>query len=242
MTADDPRAAPPPMLVTPGGVLRGMREMLPFAFFALPFGLAFGAAATERGLAPELATVMSLLVFAGAAQFAALELWVAPLPLGALALVVLAVNARHLLLGAALAPWLLPVPPGQRHLVLAFLSDANWAHSRKAFQRGARDAGLLLGGGLVMWAFWVGGTAAGGLLGGGLGDMKRLGLDLLMPAFFMTMLVGQWQGRADLPPWAVAGAVALVGVWLLPPGWHVVAGGLAGGLAGLLLEGRGRAD
>jgi len=240
MTTAGRYAGRPPMLVTPQGVLRGMREMLPLACFALPFGLAFGAAATERGLAPELATLMSLLVFAGASQFAALELWVEPLPLGALALVVLAVNARHLLLGAALAPWLLPLPPGQRHLVLAFLSDANWAHSRSAFERGARDAGLLLGGGLVMWAFWVAGTAAGGLLGSGLGDLRRFGLDLMMPAFFATMLVGQWRGRADLPPWVVAGAVALAGVWLLPPGWHVIAGGLAGGLAGLLLEARSR--
>ena len=52
---------------------------------------------------------MSVAIYAGASQFAALDLWYAPLPLATLALTVLAVNARHILLGASLAPWLLQI-------------------------------------------------------------------------------------------------------------------------------------
>src|ERR1700730_12634351 len=90
--------------------------------FVVPFGIAFGVAASAKSVPPEIAVLMSAGVFAGASQFAALDLWHAPLPLAMLALTVLAVNARHILLGVALAPWLLQVPVMRRLASLCFLS------------------------------------------------------------------------------------------------------------------------
>src|SRR5260221_14258741 len=107
------------------GTWRGAVEILPIALFVLPFGIAFGAAAAAKAVPPEIAVLMSATVYAGASQFAVLDLWLAPLPLGMLAVTVLAVNARHILLGATLAPWLLPLPLARRPLALSVLSDAN---------------------------------------------------------------------------------------------------------------------
>ena len=95
---------------TPNGVWRGCVEIAPIAAFIIPFGIAFGVAASAKGMAPEISIFMSFAICAGASQFALLDLWHAPLPLATLALTVLAVNARHILLGAALAPWLLQIP------------------------------------------------------------------------------------------------------------------------------------
>ncbi|CUA84208.1 AzlC family ABC transporter permease [Chelatococcus daeguensis] len=219
------------------GVVDGAREIAPVAIFVIPFGIAFGAAAIEKGLSAPLSVLMSTFVFAGASQFAALDLWASPMPYLMLALTVFAVNARHILLGAALAPWLLHLPMAKRYAVLSVLSDPNWAQATRALQRGETDAGLVLGSGLLMWIAWIIATAIGAVLGSNLGDLTRFGFDVLMIAFFAAAVVGQWRGLPDLVPWLVAATVALAGAWILPFGWHVVAGALAGGITGALRHG-----
>lgn len=138
---------------------------------------------------------MSIAIYAGASQFAALDLWYAPLPLATLALTVLAVNARHILLGAVLAPWLLQVPIVRRLAALLLLSDANFAQAMSARDRGETDAGILFGSGLTMWITWIVGTAIGVLAGSLLGDLSRFGFDAVMVAYFAA--VNQRQVQAD---------------------------------------------
>jgi predicted branched-subunit amino acid permease len=227
------------------GATDGFRRMLPVTLYVVPMGLAFGAAALQQDLPGPLAMLMSAVVFAGSAQFAALELWSASPALAPLLLTAFAVNARHLLLGASLAPWLNELPPSRRYGTVALLSDANWALVTQIQDEAggrtdpSRLANLLLGAGLALWSTWLLGTALGVALGSDLGDLSWFGLDLLVIAFFAAVLTGLWRGvREDLLPWLAAAAVALAGPWLLPGGWHVLAGALAGGLVGVLRHGR----
>lgn len=222
---------------TASGVWRGSIEIAPVAAFVIPFGLAFGVAASAKGIAPGISLFMSVAIFAGASQFAALDLWHAPLPLATLALTVLAVNARHILLGAALAPWLLQIPIIRRLAALLFISDANFAYTMAARDRGEMDAGVLFGSGLVMWIMWIASTAVGALAGSLLGDVSRFGFDAVMVAYFTAVIAGQWKGRADLLPWIAAAAVAVAGTYVLPPGWHIIAGAFAGGAVGVWRHG-----
>src|ERR1700736_232757 len=113
---------------TAKGVWRGCVEVAPIAAFIIPFGIALGVAASAQGVPAEISVFMSVAIFAGASQFAVLDLWHAPLPLATLGLTVLAVNARHILLGAVLAPWLLKVPLLGRFAALLMRSDANFAY------------------------------------------------------------------------------------------------------------------
>jgi len=119
----------------------GFRQMIPIATFVLVFGAAFGLAAVQAGVASSWAIVMSATVFAGAAQFAVLDLWGPTVPLIALAVTVFAINARHLLMGASLYPWLRHLPPLQRYGAMALSSDANWAMCMQAMQRGQPGLG-----------------------------------------------------------------------------------------------------
>jgi predicted branched-subunit amino acid permease len=58
-------------------------------------------------------------------------------------------------------------------------------------------------------------------------------------AIFLAMLVTFWEGaRRSLAPWGVAAGTALLAAWLLPEGWHVLLGGLAGSVAGGLADAR----
>jgi 4-azaleucine resistance transporter AzlC len=228
---DDTATAKRPCF-TARGVWRGAVDIAPMTAFVFPFGVAFGVAASAKALPAGIAVFMSAAVFAGASQFAALDLWIAPLPLAMLAVTVLAVNGRHILLGAALAPWLLQLPIGRRLLALLFLTDSNFAYAVSARGSGERDAGILLGSGLALWVAWVAGTALGSYGGASLGDLSRFGFDAVMVTYFAAVIVGQWSGSADLIPWAVAAAVALICAHMLPPGWHIIAGALAGGITG----------
>ena len=217
---------------TANGVWRGCIEIAPVAVFIIPFGIAFGVAASAKGIAPEISILMSIAIYAGASQFALLDLWYAPLPLATLALTVLAVNARHILLGAALAPWLLQIPVMGRLAALLGLSDASFAYAMAARERGELDAGILFGSSAAMWLIWIASTAVGALAGSLLGDLSRFGFDAVMVAYFAAVIVGQWNGPKDLFPWLAAAAVAVIGTYVLPPGWHIIAGALAGGIVG----------
>jgi predicted branched-subunit amino acid permease len=177
---------------------------------------------------------MSAFVFAGAAQFAALELWGAQVSIITLVVTVFAINARHLLMGASLYPWLRQMPPTRRYAMMLTASDANWAMSLDAFRREKPGMGLLLGGGLALWLFWVAGTCLGIYFGEAIQSPRDLGFDVVMGCFLLAMVVGGKKDLRVLAIWFVAGCAALLARWFLPENTHVVVGALAGGLVGLV--------
>lgn len=215
-------------------VWSGFGQMVPISLFVLVFGAAFGLAALQQGLDTPWAVLMSSAVFAGAAQFAVLDLWGPQVPLLPLALTVFAINARHLLMGATLYPWLRQLPPAQRYGVMALASDSNWAMAMHAMGRGQPGLGLLLGGGLALWVFWIVGTVLGTQVGSLIADARRWGLDMVMGCFLLAMVVGGQKNPRMLLIWAVAAGASLAAWRWLPENSHVVTGTLAGGLLGLL--------
>ncbi|WP_029348800.1 AzlC family ABC transporter permease [Bosea sp. 117] len=226
-------------VLTLDGVRRGALAMGPVLIPIFVFGAAFGIAARGAGLEGWAAALMSAVVFAGASQFAVLDLWQTPVPWVPLLLATFAINARHLLLGASLRMLTRGLAAWKRYAAMLVLSDLNWAALIAAEARGERDLGYLVGGGLAMWVVWLGATVLGAVAGGlTLADVQRYGLDLVLVVFFTTTLVGLHRKRIDDLPWLVAGLAALAAVWWLPPNWHVLVGGLAGGIAGLIQHGR----
>lgn len=215
-------------------VWTGFRQMVPIALFVLVFGAAFGLAAMQQGLGTGWTVLMSSAVFAGAAQFAVLDLWGPQVPMLTLVLTVFAINARHLLMGATLYPWLRQLPTARRYGVMALASDSNWALSMQALGRGQPGLGLLLGGGLALWVFWIIGTALGTQVGSLIADSRRWGLDMVMGCFLLAMVVGGEKNPRTLLIWAVAAGASLAAFRWLPENSHVVTGTLAGGVLGLL--------
>ncbi|MEQ5801131.1 AzlC family ABC transporter permease [Halomonas sp. H10-9-1] len=219
-------------------VWEGFKALLPLSLFVIVFGVAFGLAAIQAGLGDGAIVLMSALVFAGASQFAALELWGPQVPFFTMLVTVFAINARHLLMGATLYPWLEPLPPARRYAIMLFVSDANWAMAMQDFSRGRPGLGLLLGGGIALWGFWVLGTWLGLNIGGAVSDPASLGLDMVMGCFLLAMVVGGEKNLRMLLIWAVAAGASLLAFYHLPENSHVVVGAIAGGLAGLAWEKR----
>ncbi|MFP4138379.1 MAG: AzlC family ABC transporter permease [Halomonas sp.] len=215
-------------------VWEGFKALLPLSLFVIVFGVAFGLAATQAGLGDGAIVLMSTLVFAGAAQFAALELWGPQVPFFTLLVTVFAINARHLLMGATLYPWLEPLPPTRRYAIMLVTSDANWAMAMQAFGRGRPGLGLLLGGGMALWGFWVLGTWLGLHVGGAVQEPSSLGLDMVMGCFLLAMVVGGEKNLRMLLIWTVAAGASLLAFYHLPENSHVVVGAIAGGLVGVM--------
>lgn len=237
----DPSVEPPRggAVLTAAGVWRGALALGPVLLPVFVFGAAFGIAARGVGLDGWLAALMSALVFAGASQFAVLDLWHTPVPWVPLLLATFAVNARHLLLGASLRFLTHGLSAWKRYAAMLVLSDLNWAALMAAEARGERDLGYMVGGGLAMWVVWCAATVIGASAANfTMADLQRYGLDLVLVVFFGTTLFSLRRKRVDDLPWLVAGIASLAAVWLLPPNWHVLVGGLAGGLAGLVQHGR----
>ncbi|MBL8671223.1 MAG: AzlC family ABC transporter permease [Alphaproteobacteria bacterium] len=232
----------PPSAATPGaaerpcftadGLRRGLAGSLPMVVTAIVYGLVFGVLAESRGLSLLDATLMSTLVFSGSAQVAAVEAGTQSQALAPMLLAAAIVNARYVLLGATLRPWLAGHPPLRGYACLFMMSDANWPLAMREHLAGRRDAAILVGSGLSMYLPWIAATGVGHAFGALVGNPAALGLDLLLVAFCAAMVVGFWRSRADVLPAVAAAAAALLADRLLPGSWYIAAGGLAGALAG----------
>lgn len=213
---------------------QGFWRLLPLSLFVGVFGAAYGLAAVQAGLPGLEIVLMSATVFAGTAQFAALEMWGAEVPVLPLLATTLAINARMLLMGATLYPWMARLPPGRRYGSLVLLSDANWAMNLNDLQSGRNTLGALVGGGLALWLTWLAGTILGMLSGNAITDPKALGVDMVMGCFMLSMVLAGRRSSRTVIAWAVGGAAAYAAYLWLPENSHVVVGALAGGLVGAL--------
>jgi 4-azaleucine resistance transporter AzlC len=205
----------------------GFRDISPAAIAAIPISLLFGAVAVGKGLSPLEVGLMSALVFAGGAQFAAIETWVHPAPILVLAFSTLLINARHILMAASLGPKIRLTTP-QKFVAFGFLTDESWALSeRRALDRPVTGAYWTAMAG-ALFLTWVTCTILGAILGSFLGDPARLGADFAFTALFIGLVASFGLSRVNLVTVAVsAGVAALVHLFVGAP-WHVAAGALAG--------------
>jgi 4-azaleucine resistance transporter AzlC len=238
MASGKPAASDEQVTFTPVGALAGARRAMPLAVSVFAVGTVFGVLARQAGLSLAASLLMSGLVFAGASQFVALGLWVAPLPVMAIVLTTLVVNLRHVLMGAALRPWFSRLSALKAYGSAFFMVDESWALTTGEFAAGGRDAAFLLGGGLLLFITWLGATLVGHALGSAVHDPAQWGLDFAFTAAFVALLVGMWRGRSDLLPWVVAAMTAVAAAHWLPGKWYILIGGLAGSIVGAVRDGR----
>jgi 4-azaleucine resistance transporter AzlC len=206
----------------------GMLEMAPFVAAALPIGLLFGTLAAAKGLSPVEAALMSATVFAGAAQFVAIDLWRDPAPWGLMTLTAFIINIRHVLMGTSLARHMIHFRPASRPFAMFFMVDEIWAFAERRALQGPLPPAYWWGMGAVMWLQWVVGTTVGALLGQSLGDPAAVGLDFGFTAMFICILTGFWRGPRTGAVLAASAAAAAATKLTVPGAWYVMAGALAG--------------
>jgi len=206
---------------------------------AAGFGFVYGVAAGAAGFSLVDASAMSVIVFGGAAQFAAVGYVAGGFSWLGIVLLTAFLNARHVLYSAALAPWLADRPLAERAVMAHLLTDEAFALSVTHFRRvGRADT----------WGYWFAAigatfipwnlaTIAGVFVGGAIPDPSRFGLGVVFPAAMAGLAVGLATGRREIVA-AVVGAVLGVAISLAwDPAIGIIAGGLGGPLVALALPG-----
>jgi predicted branched-subunit amino acid permease len=221
------------------GLAEGARRCGVMVPGTMVFAAAYGTLAAQKGLTLFEATLMSAMVFGGASQLVAMEVWTSPITFASvlsLAVVTAIVNARFILMGATLRPWLGTLPPWQSYWALSSTVDATWLIATRYRAEGGSDVSVFVGAGIALWVIWVGSTIPGYLLGTFIADPKRFGFDLALPIFFAAMFVPLWRGARRAIGWAIAGLVALAVSYVVPGWWFIVVGALTGSVVGAFID------
>jgi len=208
---------------------RGALAAIPVLLGFVPFALVLGAQASQHQLGPGAVALMTGLNFGGGSEFAAIELWSSPPAILVIVAMTLLVNSRHLLMGATLAPYLRHLPLPKALGALFFMCDESWAMGlADARQRGRLSLRYFIGVALCLWVTWVGFTSLGALAGPMLGDLHGYGFDMAFAAVFLVLLRGMWKGVQAALPWLFSLITAALFYLLIPGGWYVLAGTVAG--------------
>ncbi len=205
------------------------------------FGLLFGAAAAAAGITHWQALLMSATVFSASAQFAALEFWVAPLPLFTILLSVFLVSTRNILLGMSMTHHLDGHSLGRRMLWLALLTDPAVVSTLR-LDRPMEKLGYLTGFGLALLVSWILSTMAGFLAASHLAVVNTESLRFAGPLVMATMLMlfARGNGR-QLPAWLLSGVIAIVLLESGAPDWMILPLAVLAGASWTLLREASRA-
>ena len=216
--------------------IKGVQRALPIVLGYVPIGFAYGVLAGKSGISEANILLMSLIVFAGSAQFIAVGLFASGTGPAAVILTTFVVNLRHMLMAAALAPYL----SGWKKRYLAFfsyeLTDETFAlHSSKVTElQESRVEALSLN--VTAQFSWVMGTVLGIVASGLIGDVKPLGLDYALAAMFIGLLVGQCENKIRVITALVSGGIA-TGLYLLGlHQFHIIFATVLGATIGLGVE------
>ena len=198
--------------------------------------MAYGTVAARKGMTLFETLLMSGTVFAGVVQMVVLDSWPDVLTAGAiagiLALTAL-VNARYIMIGATLRPLLGGEPARKVYPALFFLVEPSWLTSLRYHSNGGRDPAYLLGGGMALYVVWVTAAIPGFFAGAAVGNPKAFGIDLIVPAFFVAMMVSLWRGPRRSYGMIVGALAAALTEYLFGGFWYLIVGAVAGCIAGV---------
>ncbi len=214
----------------------GFADMLPMLVAYVPIAMLWGTLAASKGLSPVEAMAMSALVYAGASQFVAIEMWRDPLPIVLMVVTIFVVNLRHILYSASIARHMDKIPSRLQPILIYVLTDEAWALlERRALLR-PLSLGYFIGVAVPLWPTWFLCSALGAFLGQALGDPAAIGLDFAFAAMFISILVGFWKGPRTGAVIAASALAAILGKLYVPGAWYIMLGGVSGVAAAVLLH------
>lgn len=224
-------------------LLRGLYSAIPIAVGYIPVAIAFAVISRSLGVPDYIIMLLSILVFAGASQFAAVGMWASGSAAGEIILATFVLNLRHLLFSASLSRRLEKDVPRAWSALLAFgVTDETFATA--TFQPDQYlSRYYILGLNLLAWASWAGGTGVGLLLSSVLPQIVKNSLGIALYALFIGLVTPAVRAsRPGLMVLFLALAASALLYWapvlsVVPSGWRIIIATItAAGLGALLIS------
>lgn len=216
----------------------GLRDGAPFILMAVPFATLFGVVATDAGLTLAQAMGFTVLVIAGAAQFAAVQLMVENASIAFVLLAALAVNLRMAMYSASLVPYLGAAPLWQRACIAYLNFDQTYITSIARYEARpemtvSERVMYFLGVATPITPLWFGMTLVGILAGKAIPEAWAL--DFIMPIMFLAMVSPMLKSLAHVVAATVSVSVGIALVWM-PAGTGLLIAAGSAMVAGALVE------
>lgn len=220
-------------------LLKGVSAAVPIAIGYVPLAIAFGVIARQSGLPFVETVLMSMMVFAGAGQFMAVQMATAGAMGMEIVLATMMINLRHFVMSLSLMDRLKNVPLLSKGVLAFGITDETFAVATMDERDGNKRIHPLYMAGLIAVAYgsWVTGTVVGALFAGVIPPSISDSMGIALYAMFIALLV-----PAVRKMWR-AGIIALIGMGMnalfglfLPGGWAtVLATVLAAGCGAMLM-------
>lgn len=216
--------------------LEGVQNSIPFLLSVFPYGIVVGTLGVNNGGSAIDVMLQSALFFAGASQTVMWELFGAGTPVWVIPLAIFAVNFRLVLYSAAIGRKLEPLSRPKMASALFLLQDVAMAVGMK---RADSPRGLsysyFMGFNLVLYVSWLASSAIGTIFGQLIEDPKAIGLDMLVPVYFLLLVMGFRTKPNMALVFVVSAGVAAIVYAVVGSPYHIAAGGLAGMMVAALV-------
>ncbi len=201
-------------------------------------GALLGLLMNQAGLSSWQSWFNSIAVYAGASQFAMVDLLNAGVTFPTIILLTFVLNLRHALMGASLSPWLMNVKPPLAYFSVFFITDESWAVSIREIRAGRGNIFFLLVAGMTLYLTWTTSTALGWHFGQLLPQTPLFtrAVNFLSLLFFISILGLLYENKAQWLPWALAAVLSVLLHQFVTDKWHIIIAGVAGALAGVFLQ------
>ncbi|MFD0916256.1 AzlC family ABC transporter permease [Pseudahrensia aquimaris] len=205
-----------------------LRDVTPVMIAVLPFGALFAALAVGQGLPKWEVVFASATIFAGASQYAMLDLLGQQVPYWAIVLTVVAINFRHVLYSATIGRAMGRFSTVQKAGAFFFLMDPLFAAAESRRRNTVLNPSYFFSYGIMLYAAWMVANGIGAFFGTLIDDPAAWGFDMLLPVYFIGLVMGFRKALNFVPVLAVSVATSLVIWWTIGAPWNVTLGGLAG--------------
>jgi len=227
------------MMLNTNQFREGVKAALPIVLGYLPVGMAFGVLARQAGLTPFEAGSMSILVYAGASQFLAIEMISKSISWFPIMIATFFINLRHLLMSSTLSLYFKKNRLRTLSLLSAQLTDESFAVAMSNTSKISNRPSYLFGLQMTSQIAWIAGSI-GGALFGKLIDHKDYGIPFALSSLFICLLVIQIKKTHHLWVMIIAGISSIVFKSALPGNWYILLTGILASGIGIAIEMAGR--
>lgn len=214
----------------------GIKRSMPIVMGYIPVGFALGVMAADAGLSPLQMGLMSLLVYAGSAQFIAVDLLGSGVSAVPIIITTFLVNLRHFLFSASLAPHFRQIKQSFIPIISFFLTDESFAVSITDAEERPLTHVYYFSLYITAYSSWVFSTIIGAALGNLIPDTKALGFDFALPGMFLALLCMQLKNAKFVLIALISGFLSIFFMYTIPGNWNVILATIIAAMIGVFIS------